>query len=76
MRGLSHEDLASSNAEFFVLLTGVDETFSQTVHARSSYRYDEVIVGAKFVDMYRQAGDSTRIDMRRFHEIEPATLPA
>jgi inward rectifier potassium channel len=75
MRGLSREDLATSNAEFFVLLTGVDETFSQTVHARSSYRYDEVVVGAKFADMYRQAGDATRIDMRRFHDIEEASLP-
>ncbi len=75
LRGLSQQDLAASNAEFFILLTGVDETFAQTVHARSSYRFDEVVVGAKFVDMYRKAGDGTRVDMRRFHDIEDAPLP-
>jgi inward rectifier potassium channel len=75
LRGLSREDLAASNAEFFILLTAIDETFAQTVHARSSYRFDEVVAGAKFADMYRKTGDSTRVDMRRFHEIEDAPLP-
>jgi inward rectifier potassium channel len=74
LRGLGAEDLAASNAEFFILLTGVDETFAQTVHARSSYRFDEIVVGAKFADMYREAGDATRVDMRRFHKIEEAPL--
>jgi inward rectifier potassium channel len=71
LRGLSEKDLAASDTEFFILLTGVDETFAQTVHARSSYRFDEVVVGARFVDMYLKAGDSTRVDMRRFHGVEP-----
>ena len=38
MFGLSREDLLASDAEILVLLTGFDETFSQTVHTRSSYK--------------------------------------
>ncbi len=71
LRGLSEADLRASEAEFLILLTGVDETFSQTVHARSSYRYDEVVLGARFADMFLDAGDGVvRVDLRRFHEVE------
>jgi inward rectifier potassium channel len=71
LRGVTEADLQASEAEFLILLTGVDETFSQTVHARSSYRHDEVVVGARFADMYLPSEDGVvRVDQRRFHEIE------
>ena len=47
LAGLSPEELQASEAEFLVLLTGFDETFAQTVHARSSYRADELVYGAR-----------------------------
>lgn len=73
LRGLTEADLRASEAEFLILVTGVDETFSQTVHARSSYRYDEVVVGARFGDMFLASEDGVvRVDLRRFHEIEAA----
>ena len=37
-----------TQAEFLVLIKGFDETFSQTVHARYSYRYDELLWDARF----------------------------
>ena len=36
MRGYTHADFVNTDAEFMILLAGIDETFSQTVHARSS----------------------------------------
>ena len=45
--GISEEELCASGAEFLILLTGMDETFSQVVNARSSYRANEVIVGCE-----------------------------
>jgi inward rectifier potassium channel len=74
LRGLSAADLRSADAEFLVLLTGIDETFSQTVHARSSYKGDEVVWNAKFADLYRhrQGEEPIAIDMARFHDVEPA----
>jgi inward rectifier potassium channel len=41
-------DLAKVHAEVLILIKGFDETFGQTVHARYSYRFDEIIWGAKF----------------------------
>jgi len=74
--GLTAEQLLESEAEFLVLLTAVDETFSQAVHARSSYKAEEVAVGARFADMFQREGEAlTGIDLRRIHDIEPASLP-
>jgi inward rectifier potassium channel len=42
------EDLERLQAEVVVLMRGFDETFGQVVHARYSYRYDEIMWGAKF----------------------------
>ncbi len=46
--GKTAEDLARMQAEFIILIKGFDETFAQTVHSRYSYRYDEIVWGAKF----------------------------
>ncbi len=41
-------ELERLQAEILILIKGFDETFSQTVNARYSYRYDELEWGAKF----------------------------
>jgi inward rectifier potassium channel len=70
--GLTREDLLGSNAEFLILLTGIDETFSQTVHTRSSYKVDEVLWNVKFGDVFNRRADeeTLTIDVRRLHLIE------
>ncbi len=42
------EDLEQVQAELLVLITAYDDTFSQTVHARYSYRFDEFVWNARF----------------------------
>jgi inward rectifier potassium channel len=74
--GVTREQFAESEAEVFVLLTAVDETFEQKVHARSSYKPDEVAWGTRFADMYVRRDDGIiSADMRKLHDIEPAALP-
>jgi inward rectifier potassium channel len=75
--GLTEADLRERGAEFMVLLTAIDETFSQTVHVRTSYRYDEIVWGARFSDIFQrdaEAHDLT-VDISRLHRIEAAPLP-
>jgi inward rectifier potassium channel len=48
LKDITPEELASTEASFAVLLKAFDDTFSQTVHSRTSYQYDEIIWGAKF----------------------------
>lgn len=52
LRGLSADALEAMQAEFLILIKGYDDTFSQTVHRRFSYRYDELIWGAKFTTAF------------------------
>jgi inward rectifier potassium channel len=76
LQAIDVETLKRRQAEFTVLITGMDETFSQIVHARSSYRADEIVEGARFVRMFRLSEDGrTEIDIRRLDEYEPADLP-
>jgi inward rectifier potassium channel len=70
------ESLAESDAEFLVLLSATDETFSQVVHARSSYKAHEIVWRARFADMFQVPGNGTlAADLRRLHEIERKDLP-
>jgi len=70
--GVNEAELQASDAEFLILLTGTDDTFSQTVHARSSYKTHEVVWGARFADMYlpRDDEDGIAIDVRKLDDLE------
>ncbi len=71
--GVTKEAFDASDAEILVLITGIDEIFSATVHSRSSYKYHEVVWGVRFADIFLPSEDGEmRIDIRRIHDIEPA----
>jgi inward rectifier potassium channel len=72
MSGLSHKDLVDADAEFLILVIGTDETASQTVHSRSSYKADEIVWGAKFANMFLRSESEgiSGMDLSRIHEIE------
>ncbi|MEN3335138.1 MAG: inward rectifier potassium channel [Blastocatellia bacterium] len=78
--GLTDEDLHRSSAEFLILLSGIDETFSQLVHTRSSYGADGIVWNAHFANVFNRRSGQERltIDVRRLHDIEhvEATEPA
>ena len=48
-----------------ILLAGMDETFSQTVHARSSYKPGEIAYGHRFVNIYNPIDDERGRQHRR-----------
>jgi inward rectifier potassium channel len=75
--GVTEEELCASGAEFLILLTGMDETFSQVVNARSSYRASEIIWDAKFTDIfiYDPEGRMAGVDMKRFHDTARVSTP-
>jgi inward rectifier potassium channel len=72
LNGLAFEDLQRTEAEILVLLSGIDQALEQTVHARSSYRADEIVWNARFRSMFNPAASNTRVsvDITRLHEIE------
>lgn len=64
--GKSAEELKQMQAELLILVKGFDETFSQTVHSRYSYTFDEIEWGAKFIPAFEvdTSGDLL-LDLRR-----------
>ncbi len=69
--GVTKESFDASDAEILILLVGTDETFSQAVHARSSYKNHEVVWDAKFSDMFLPSGNvEMSIDLKKIHDIE------
>jgi inward rectifier potassium channel len=75
--GFEQKDLIESDTEFLILLSGIDETFSQTVHARTSYKADEIVCGARFANLFNPPTPDgvLSIDVSRLDQIEK-TLPA
>ena len=73
LHGLTSDDLRASDAEFLVLLSGIEEAFAQRVHARSSYKWDEIVWGARFSDiLHHPTGrEPITIDVGRLDSIEP-----
>jgi inward rectifier potassium channel len=69
----TRQDMLDSDAEILILLSGTDETISQTVHSRSSYKADEIVWGARFANMFMRTEEEGIVGMNltRIHEIEP-----
>jgi len=51
--GLNPEYLDKCDAEFLVMIKAFDDTFSQTVHSRTSYRNEEMVWNAKFRPVFK-----------------------
>ena len=75
LSGWSSSDLVEADAEFLILLTGIDEAYSQTVHSRSSYKAEEVVWNARFATVFRRNNGQgiLGMDITRLHDIEILT---
>ena len=71
--GRTARDLINNEAEFLVLLSAIDETFSQTVHSRTSYRGDEIVWNARFRPMFVETPEEgiTGMNLSLIHDFEP-----
>ncbi len=69
--GMSNEDLLESNTEILILLTGTDETSSQVVHSRSSYKAEEIVWNATFAPIFKrsQTDGILGMDVGRIHDV-------
>ena len=69
--GETAESLAARRAELLVVLRGLDETFSQTIHARTSYPVNRIVWRRRMADIFSiDANGRSVIDYRRFHQLE------
>ncbi|MBC8987874.1 ion transporter [Pedobacter sp. N36a] len=65
------QDLADAEVEILVLLKAFDDTFSQTVHTRTSYRDEDILQDAKFSNIFsKDSTGRTNIDLSRIGATE------
>jgi len=75
--GQTVDHLSRQQAEFLILIKAFDDTFFQTVHVRHSYRFDEVVWGARFAPAFEpDAHGAMVLDLEKLSELAPAEIPA
>ena len=68
--GDTPESLAQCDASILVILTGLDETFSSTIHSRYIYKVSDLLWSMRFVDILHQKDDGNYdIDYQHFHDV-------
>lgn len=77
IHGLSDAELAASEINFVVSISGLDETSSQMVHARETFAAQDVRPGHEFVDIFSLDESGLRhVDFGRVHDTRPVSNSA
>lgn len=76
LAGLSLQDLTERRAELILILKGIDEGYMGQVFTRHSYRYDEIIWGARFARAFSSRDGRLRLDLQKLGETSPVEAPS
>ena len=70
--GATPETLADATTQITVTLTGIDESVSQTIHARHTFAAQDILWNMRFVDIFTRKSDGRRcLDYALFHDVIP-----
>ncbi len=72
------EGIDEARMELIVMIKAFDDHFSNVVQQRTSYTYQQVIYGAKFLPMFERSTDGgyTLLELNKINAHELVTLPA
>jgi inward rectifier potassium channel len=70
--GHTPESLVENGVEFVVHVSGLDDTWMQTVHAQHRYDAVQVAFGHRLADILTETPNSVTLDLTKFHDIERA----
>jgi inward rectifier potassium channel len=75
--GLTVKDLVERDAEMIILIKGINDTQSQLVYSRHSYKADSMLENVKFVPLKQDVDVLGRviIDVKEVHSIERLAIP-
>ena len=73
----TREDMKKADLEIYVSVRAFDDVYSNIVQQRTSYTYEEILFGRKFVQMYRESDDgkTTIVELHRIHEHKEVMFP-
>ncbi len=69
---LKKEDFAAISGEIFVFIKTFDDMFSTIVASSSSYTFEEIVYGAKFIPMFSRNADNSKtiLDLDKLNAFE------
>jgi len=72
--GVTEDLLRAGDMGLVITLSGIDEIFAASVHARYAYTHEDILFGRRFVDVFVDDNEPRKLtlDMTRFHEVEEA----
>lgn len=72
LHGMTLEDIRKGNVEILAILTGLDSTFAQTIHARYAYASEDMRENARFRDMVSEDPSGRRtVEITKISDWEP-----
>lgn len=72
LHGMTFDDMVAGRIEILAILTGLDSTFGQTIHARFAYAMEDIRENARFKDIVVELPNGTRqVDLDRISDWEP-----
>lgn len=74
IKNYTEANLTERDVEIIVMIKAFDESFSQTVYSRSSFKASEIIWGKRFVYLVTNDKNKMSIDVSRIDETENAVL--
>ncbi|POY37564.1 hypothetical protein C3K47_07305 [Solitalea longa] len=72
--GYTQDQLLDAEMEILISLKAFDEIYSQTVYARHSYNYSDLIRGARFIPMISKQNGISVLSLDLLHEYEKVEL--
>jgi inward rectifier potassium channel len=75
--GFTQQDFKNKKGELLVYIKAFDDTFSNNVIARTSYTFDEIAFGYKFVPMYNRSntGETTVLHVEMLNDFKKVDMP-
>jgi inward rectifier potassium channel len=74
--GATRQSMRAEATEIIVVISGMDDTFAQRIHARHAYTTDEILWDKQFEDVLSMTNDGRRIvDYRKFHDVRDIENP-
>ncbi|MCX6311988.1 MAG: ion channel [Bacteroidetes bacterium] len=74
--GITENEINEMKMELIVMLKAFDDTFSQTIYSRSSFKAAEIKMGRKFIPMFNVLENGkTQLDLRLIDAMEKVELP-
>jgi inward rectifier potassium channel len=75
LAGISYDELVQRRAEVIMVLKATDEGYMQQVITRHSYRYDEIVWGARYIRAFSARKGAMQLDLDKLSDHQRVEAP-